>query len=339
MMDRRGLIVGNFDTAKYGFTMSKLSLSTPQAFEDWVEVEGMDGCLDFSEAAAGYPLYQIRRLEAVFELSEGNLASREMIITEFIRSVHGKKCTIIHPNHGGKLLKGRVQLSKDFSNLAHAQVTLTAVCQPWFLEPHRDFLELPILDRSHNRITYTNTEFLAELSSCEGGTIGDTESVTVSLVTTAASIHTYAVFRVTLEANETYYLSGRMLNKGYWRASNAPQMPDAFSPIVQTGQDGYLYIFVVRLQSYAPVNLLDIVCVPSYEAQILKNGSFPTPLLCSKNTPISVLVSVNGVSKMHHTSSPELYARSGDIPVLAFRHDTSDEESYETISFERRWLE
>ena len=340
MMKKRGLIIGGYDTAAHGFTMTKLSLQTPPIVEDFVQVDGMHGSLDYCDAT-GDVVYQTRPLEAVFELSEGNFAEREKVLTEMIRSIHGKKCPIVHPDHGGKLLEGRVKVSKDFNNLAYAQVSLTAVCQPWFTDPCDTVLTLPILDRSHNLITYDNVEFMQELSTCPGGRTGDTEAVTVTLFTEPADIHSYAVFRAALSANTTYYLSGRMYGRGYWRANNAPEMPDAFSPVVTTGDDGYLYLFVARLESYGYLGMNDVVCVNSSEASILHNGSFPAGLQLEKPESLSgILVSVGGVSKRHYSKSvPEITANAGDLPVLAFRHDTSDEALTETIRFKRRWLE
>ncbi len=339
MIERRGLIVGSFDTAAHGFTMSKLHLQTPQGFEDWVEVDGMSGALDYSEAAVGYVLYQTSPLEAVFELSEGNKAHREKIIAEFIRAVHGRSCRIVHPDHGGKLLKGRVQLSKDYSDLAHAQVTLKAVCMPYFEEPYESYAQIPILDRSHNRIAFGTTSFMEELSSCSGGLTGDTEVVTVTLATTSSDIHTRGVFRVALSANEHYFVSGRLLGNGFWRVSNSTEMPTLFSPVVRTGDDGYLYIFIERLQSYGAVSLQDVVIVPGYEATLLHNGSFPVEASVQKPNGLTPILCVNGTSVRLTSSSKALFLPPEDVPVVAFRQDTTDAEGSVDVRFCRRWLE
>ena len=337
-MKRRGLIMDGYDTAAHGFTMTELKLSTPEIAKEFVNVDGMHGALDYCEAN-GAPIYKTRALKASFELSEGSFTDRESTITELIRAVHGRKCDIAHPDHPGMLLSGRVEVSKNLSNLAHAKVSISATCQPWFSEEVKTFVELPILDRSHNLITLENTTFVAEYSTCEGSVTGDTEVVTVGLITNPAEINKCAVFRISLEANSTYYVSGRMLSKGFWRVSNAPTMPDIFSPVVATGADGFLYFFVVRLQSYSYVDLLDLVCVRSGEASIIRNGSFPVKLELQKPEGYGVLVSVGGVSKMHYSSSaPEIFAPPGDVPALAFRHATSDDEAWETVRYVRRWL-
>lgn len=339
-MKKRGLILNGYDTAAHGFTMTELSLQTPEIVEEYAQIDGMHGSLDYCEAN-GTVIYQTRPLEATFELSEGNFAEREETIAELIRLIHGKKCAIVHPDRGGKLLTGRVQVMREFHNLAHAKVKISATCQPWFSDPAPTYLELPILDRSHNLITQDNVELLSDLSSCEGGITGDTEKVTVTLFTSPADIRTYAVFRITLEADTTYYIGGSMYGKGYWRVSNQPTMPAEFDPIIKTGEEGYLYVFIVRLQSYGYLGLTNIVCVNSSEASILYNGSFAVPLEFEKPDSLaSVLVVIGGVTKRHFLRiPPEFTVGAGDIPVVAFRYDTSDETLTEMIKFNRRWLE
>ena len=125
-MKRRGLILGGYDTAAHGFTMTKLSLQTPPIEESFVQVDGMHGSLDYCDAT-GSCIFKTRSLTASFEISYGSKEDREKIIAEMIRTVHGKKLTIIHPDHGGKVLTGRVQVSKEFNNLAYASVSVSAV--------------------------------------------------------------------------------------------------------------------------------------------------------------------------------------------------------------------
>lgn len=334
-MTKRGLIIGSFNTAEYGFTMSKLHLEVPQARQDFVEVDGMSGALDYSDAQG--IVYQTCRLEAVFELSEGNKEYREKIIGEFIRAVHGKSCPIIHPDHGGKILTGRVQLSKDYSDLAHAQVSMSAVCQPWFTEPHDTIVSLPVRDRSYNCATFTNIELMEDLTTCQAGITGDTESVTVGLVTVASPIHSKAVFRIKLNAAETYVVSGRLIGRGFWRASATQDMPSEFTSVVHTGDDGYLYISITRLQSYGAVTLTDLVIVPGYVAGFIENGSFPVTASVQAPSGLSVILAHAGTSsRIYQGIDIELPA--GDVPAVAFCI-SSDGSGDVTLKFRRRWLE
>ena len=339
-MKKRGLIIDSYDTAARGFTMTKLHLQTPEIVEKFVEVDGMHGSLDYCEAATGEPVYRPRSLSAVFELSSGDHASREKEFTDLLRAVHGKKCRIIHPDHPGKYLIGRVQLSVDFNNLAFGQVSLSATCEPWFFEFTDAYLELPILDRSHNCAVYDNIEALAELSTCTGSRIGETEIVTVTLVTAPAAVHTYAVFRISLKPNTTYYLSGSLSGNGYWRVSANAQMPETFEPIAATGSDGYLYIFVTRLQSFGYVNLQHLVCLEADAAAILGNGSATSKVSFDVPAGLRIIMMLNGRSiVMFGHSSKVLSVPAGDAPAAAFRTDTTEEVDVAVLRWRRGWLE
>ncbi len=338
MIKRRGLVIGAFDTAQHGFTMTAFHLQTPQVVERTVQIDGMHGSLDLTEAT-GEVIYKSRPLTASFELSCGNKAERDEIISDLIRAVHGKKCPILSPDHKGLLAEGRVQIDKKLSNLAHAKIDINAVCQPWLTDPHDTFLQIPIIDRSGNLISFENSYFEAELSTCTGIKIDHSLNATASLGAEQADIGKTAVFKIALEPNETYYVSASVRNRGYWRVSGTPTMPDSFNPIVTADANGYIYIWITRMQSVGYVSLFDLVCVPADTVSIARNGSFPSVLEIDSSNEELIVLGVNGRSYRHSTwNKPTIPIPAGGVPIVAFRYSVSDEESYEQVRFRRRWL-
>lgn len=339
-MKRRALVIGGYNTATDGlFTTTKLHLETPQIVENYLQVEGMHGSLDCCEAANGSPVYKTRKLTATFETSRGSILERQDRIDRLIRLAHGRRLPIIHPDYPGRQLMGRIQIQKDFNNLVYGQVSLTAVCDPWFYDMHDEFKELPILDRRHNQISYEKISIMEDLSTAVAGVTGDTDVTTVSLCTTSGTAHTLAVFRISAEADCRYYLSCRLIEKGYWRVSDTTVEPESFSPFVTANKDGYFYIFLHRLQSSGVVNLRDVLCLKVEDITVISAGDAPSEVSLMRESDAITIVSVSGRSYVHSKSTtPDFLLPAGDTPLVVFRRDTSENPGTEIIQWRRRWF-
>jgi len=132
-MIKRKLIIGNYDTALEGlWTLSALNLSAPELREEFVDIPGRSGALDMSTVLTdGEPSYTKRMLEATLESSEGTRDEREMRIRNMINQLDGLEFKIILPDDPLHYLTGRVRVNRLYNDLAHASVTVTAVCDPW----------------------------------------------------------------------------------------------------------------------------------------------------------------------------------------------------------------
>lgn len=132
-MKKRTLILGTYDTARDGlWTLAGLTLSDPAYQSMFQEVIGRDGPLDFSTVLTdGEPRYGSRTLTAVLECSEGTRAERQTLIGKMVNALDGRRLEIRHPDYPAHYLTGRVQVVVEYNDLAHAAVTVTAVCDPW----------------------------------------------------------------------------------------------------------------------------------------------------------------------------------------------------------------
>lgn len=131
-MDKRRIIIGDYDTAENGWTLSAWSFSAAKQKETLVDKPGGDGAWDLSTALSdGIPRYQTRTLTATLERSDGNRESREYEIKDMVNTLDGLQWNIYLPDDVDRYVVGRVNVARSFSNLAHAAVTVTATCEPW----------------------------------------------------------------------------------------------------------------------------------------------------------------------------------------------------------------
>ena len=133
-MEKRKIIIGTYDTALTGlWTLRAWSLADPELIESYIEVPGrVDGPLDASTALSdGDPRYGSRPLAITLESSEGTRLEREARIDLMRNQLDGKRFDIILPDDPTHHVRGRVRVQKLYNDLAHASVSVSAVCEPW----------------------------------------------------------------------------------------------------------------------------------------------------------------------------------------------------------------
>jgi hypothetical protein len=131
-MQKRKIIFGSYDTAVYGWTLASWSLTAAQEKTNFVNIPGGDGSLDLSTAlTGGISVYNDRTLTAILECSEGNRLSRDALISEMINKLDGMRVDIELPDDPLRRINGRLHIAKNYSDLAHCSVTVTATCKPW----------------------------------------------------------------------------------------------------------------------------------------------------------------------------------------------------------------
>jgi hypothetical protein len=131
-MNRRRIIIGNYDTAESGWTLSAWNFTPARHKSTLVAKPGGDGAWDLSTALSdGIPRYETRELTATLERSDGDRESREDEIKEMINTLDGFQWEIYLPDDVDRYVVGRVSVARKYSDLAHAAVTVTATCEPW----------------------------------------------------------------------------------------------------------------------------------------------------------------------------------------------------------------
>lgn len=106
-------------------------VTPPEPKTNYVELDGMSGTLDLSEALTGEITYKDRTVTATFWTCEGSYKERERLLQKIISSLHGKKIPIIEPDDPDHYFYGRVKVKSRKNTSAYAEYTLEATCEPW----------------------------------------------------------------------------------------------------------------------------------------------------------------------------------------------------------------
>ncbi|MBR5845505.1 MAG: hypothetical protein IKY65_04520 [Rikenellaceae bacterium] len=131
-MEKRKIIFGTYDTASHGWTLTGWKLSAAEAKTKYIEKPNGDGSWDLSTALSdGIVRYKDRKLTASFECSEGTRMEREATIRDMINSLDGLRMGITLPDDPHHHVVGRLSVAREYNDLAHAAVSVAAVCEPW----------------------------------------------------------------------------------------------------------------------------------------------------------------------------------------------------------------
>lgn len=131
-MQKRKIVIGDYDTAAYGWTLTGWKLSDAEQKTNYLEKPNGDGSWDLSTALTdGIPKYRDRSLTITLECSEGTRLDREAEIRHMINLLDGLRWEIRLPDDDFHHVVGRVHVIREYNDLAHAAVTVTAVCEPW----------------------------------------------------------------------------------------------------------------------------------------------------------------------------------------------------------------
>lgn len=107
-------------------------LSSPELKTNYIDVPGMDGSIDASEAPQGYPVYQDRTLSFSLyaDVDDEALAA---IRTELMTKYHGKRTTLGMPFETGHYFSGRFQFGALDSS-KRGIIPVSGTVYPYVLE-------------------------------------------------------------------------------------------------------------------------------------------------------------------------------------------------------------
>lgn len=131
-MQKRKILIGDYDTAAFGWTLAAWKLADPTQKTKYEDKPSGDGSWDLSTALTdGIPRYTDRELTVTLELSEGTRLEREEIIRYMVNLLDGLRWPICLPDDDLHYITGRVHVAREYNDPAHAAVTVTAICEPW----------------------------------------------------------------------------------------------------------------------------------------------------------------------------------------------------------------
>ena len=150
-MEKRAIILGDYNTAARGWTLTSWALSAPKRKENLVDKPGGHGHWDLSTVLTdGEPVYGARTLTATLECSEGDRLSREAEIDTMVNDLDGLAMQIILPDKPLQYISGVVHVERLYNDMAHASVAVTAVCDPWRYNATETVINLTATTQAQN---------------------------------------------------------------------------------------------------------------------------------------------------------------------------------------------
>lgn len=128
----RFFILDKFNTwYDWKLVLTAKSVTPPTPKTNYVKLDGMSGTLDLSESLTNEVTYEDRTVTATFWTDYGNRKDREKLLNDITRAIHGKKIRLIEPDDTEHYFYGRVKIKSTLNNLAYAEFTIEATCEPW----------------------------------------------------------------------------------------------------------------------------------------------------------------------------------------------------------------
>lgn len=154
-MIKRGIIFGDYDTAAKDWTLREWKLAAAEQETNFITVPGGIPLDASTVLTDGEPTYKSRPLTARLERSDGTRLEREALISEMVNELDGYRLDIVLPDHPAHYITGRLHVARDYNDLAHASVSISATCDPWlYSNTEREYL-----------LTATEAEQVAQLTN------------------------------------------------------------------------------------------------------------------------------------------------------------------------------
>lgn len=115
----------------WNLILTSKTITPPEVKTNNVEIDGMNGSLDLTEALSGEPVYKNRTVSATFWTDVGKRTERESLVQEIILTLHGQHFNIIEPDAPDKHFIGRISVKSYENNLAYLTFTIDCTCEPY----------------------------------------------------------------------------------------------------------------------------------------------------------------------------------------------------------------
>lgn len=129
---KRAFLFDKYNTAyDWGLLLTAKDLTPPEPKTNYVQLDGVSGSLDLSEALTGGVVYNDRTLTASFVSTDGNFAERVALLRDITAALHGRKVAIVDPDDPDHYLLGRVKVKTPVQTQSYMELSIEATCDPW----------------------------------------------------------------------------------------------------------------------------------------------------------------------------------------------------------------
>jgi hypothetical protein len=107
------------------------TINEPDPNTKYINIDGMSGSLDLSDALTGEITYKDRTISATFWTDKGNYKERGKLLRSIITALHGHKIKIIEPDDPSHYFYGHVKIKSHENIIPYLKFTIEATCEPW----------------------------------------------------------------------------------------------------------------------------------------------------------------------------------------------------------------
>ena len=127
-----GVTFGNYHSYKaWGLKLKEIKIGLPEVKTSYVEVPGMNGSLDLTEATFGGVTYGMRTLKFSFDARNCTYKDWSSLISTIAAAIHGQKLPIMLDTDPNYRYTGRCELNTQKTNEVLAQIVITCTCDPY----------------------------------------------------------------------------------------------------------------------------------------------------------------------------------------------------------------
>lgn len=131
-MNRRFFILDKYNTwYDWRCTLTAKKVPPAEPKTNFINIDGVSGTLDLSEALTGEPVYGDRIVTASFMCSEGTHKDREALLRQITAVLHGRRVQVVEPDDPERYFLGRVRITEATNYPAYLSFTVEATCDPW----------------------------------------------------------------------------------------------------------------------------------------------------------------------------------------------------------------
>lgn len=115
----------------WGLKLKKIEIGIPKTKTEYVNVPGMNGNLDLTEAQNGGVKYEMRELKFTFGVRNCSYEKWSGLISQIASDIQGVEKRIILDTDKGFYYVGRCEVDTSKSNDVTAEIVVTCTCEPY----------------------------------------------------------------------------------------------------------------------------------------------------------------------------------------------------------------
>ena len=128
----RYFVLGNYNTwYDWDLILTAKDITPPKVKTNYVNIDGMSGTLDLTEALTGEPTFNDRTITATFWTDKGNRSERDKLLRDITIALHGRKIEVVEPDDPTHYFVGRVTIKSSKNILPYLEFSIEIVCEPW----------------------------------------------------------------------------------------------------------------------------------------------------------------------------------------------------------------